>query len=276
VPGRAALFGILYAILEGFCLGAISACSTPRPTASSGPPSRPPSACVAVALFLYATRIIRPTRGMAFAVAAGIGGLMLLYLFVFVLSIFNWSWLYLTSSAASGSWSPRGRHPGGDEFLPCSTATIEAGVEAGAPKQLEWYMASLTVTLVWLYLSSPAAQVTVPQPPTTPPVAATRSGLQLSGAAARGVGERQRVGDMTPRGLRPWIPGEGLQPGGVDRAARGQDDHGGDALPPRRRGTPTTATWATSRLEQHLLDLGRGDVPRLRMIVSSLRPWMNR
>jgi uncharacterized YccA/Bax inhibitor family protein len=32
-------------------------------------------------------------------------------------------------------------------------ATMEAGVEAGAPKQLEWYLAfSLTVTLVWLYL----------------------------------------------------------------------------------------------------------------------------
>ena len=32
--------------------------------------------------------------------------------------------------------------------------TIEAGVEPGRPKELEWYMAfGLMVTLVWLYIS---------------------------------------------------------------------------------------------------------------------------
>ena len=31
---------------------------------------------------------------MAFAVTAGIGGLILLYLFVSLVSIFNWAWLY--------------------------------------------------------------------------------------------------------------------------------------------------------------------------------------
>ena len=32
--------------------------------------------------------------------------------------------------------------------------TIEGGVRAGAPKDLEWYMAFwLMVTLVWLYIS---------------------------------------------------------------------------------------------------------------------------
>lgn len=32
--------------------------------------------------------------------------------------------------------------------------TIEAGVEAGAPKELEWYLAfSLMVILIWLYLT---------------------------------------------------------------------------------------------------------------------------
>jgi uncharacterized YccA/Bax inhibitor family protein len=33
-------------------------------------------------------------------------------------------------------------------------ATIEAGVQVGAPKELEWYGAfGLMVTLVWLYIS---------------------------------------------------------------------------------------------------------------------------
>ena len=32
--------------------------------------------------------------------------------------------------------------------------TIEAGVQAGAPKEFEWYLAfGLMVTLVWLYIS---------------------------------------------------------------------------------------------------------------------------
>ena len=32
--------------------------------------------------------------------------------------------------------------------------TIEAGVEAGAPKELEWYLGfGLMVTLIWLYIS---------------------------------------------------------------------------------------------------------------------------
>jgi len=32
--------------------------------------------------------------------------------------------------------------------------TIETGVQAGAPKELEWYLAfGLMVTLVWLYIS---------------------------------------------------------------------------------------------------------------------------
>jgi uncharacterized YccA/Bax inhibitor family protein len=32
--------------------------------------------------------------------------------------------------------------------------TIEAGVQAGAPRELEWYLGfGLMVTLIWLYIS---------------------------------------------------------------------------------------------------------------------------
>ncbi|MET0147610.1 MAG: hypothetical protein ABW310_00530, partial [Acidimicrobiales bacterium] len=44
-PRRAAIGGIIYALLEGYLLGAISAASTRRPRGSSAPPSWPPSAC---------------------------------------------------------------------------------------------------------------------------------------------------------------------------------------------------------------------------------------
>ena len=56
-----------------------------------------------VALLLYVTRIIKPSQKMAFAVVAGMGGLMLLYTFVFFVSIFNWAWLYSDNFRTSAS-----------------------------------------------------------------------------------------------------------------------------------------------------------------------------
>jgi uncharacterized YccA/Bax inhibitor family protein len=152
-PGRAALFGILYVICEGFCLGAISAMFDAQTDGIVGAAVLATVCVFAVALFLYATRIIRPTQRFAFAVAAGLGGLMLLYLFVFVLSIFNWSWLYSDEFRSVGIVVTALAVVLAAMCLMLDFATIEAGVEAGAPKQLEWYVAfSLTVTLVWLYL----------------------------------------------------------------------------------------------------------------------------
>jgi uncharacterized YccA/Bax inhibitor family protein len=153
VPGRAALFGLLYAVCEGFCLGAISAMFDAQTDGIVGAAVVSTLCVFAVALVLYATRIIRPTRRMAFAVAAGIGGLLLLYLFVFVLSIFNWHWLYSDEFRTVGIVVTLIAIALAAMSLMLDFATIEAGVEAGAPKQLEWYLAfSLTVTLVWLYL----------------------------------------------------------------------------------------------------------------------------
>ena len=77
----------------------------------------------------------------------------MLYLFVFVLSIFNWSWLYSDSfrtiglvvsaiSVVLAALSPT-----------LNFAAIEAGVEAGAPKFMEWYCAyGLMVKITWLYM----------------------------------------------------------------------------------------------------------------------------
>ena len=153
VPGRAALFGLLYAVCEGFCLGAISAAFDAQTDGIVGAAVLSTLCVFAVALVLYATRIVRPTQRMAFAVAAGIGGLLLLYLFVFVLSIFNWHWLYSAEFRTAGIVVTLLAVILAAMSLMLDFATIEAGVEAGAPKQLEWYLAfSLTVTLVWLYL----------------------------------------------------------------------------------------------------------------------------
>lgn len=152
-PRRAAVLGFLYAVLEGFCLGAISA-SFNAQTDGIVSAAVLSTVCVfAVALLLYVTRIIRPTQKLAFAVIAGMGGLCLLYLFTFVLSIFNWGWLYSESFRTIGIVVTVIAVVLAALSLTLDFATIEAGVRAGAPKDLEWYLAySLMVTLIWLYI----------------------------------------------------------------------------------------------------------------------------
>lgn len=153
-PRRAALFGVLYALCEGFCLGAISAMFDAQTEGIVGAAILSTACVFAVSLVLYMTRIIKPTQKLAFAVVAGIGGLCMLYFFVFVLSIFNWTWLYSESFRSVGIVVTVIAIVLAALSLVLDFGTIEAGVQAGAPKELEWYCAfGLMVTLVWLYIS---------------------------------------------------------------------------------------------------------------------------
>jgi uncharacterized YccA/Bax inhibitor family protein len=153
-PRRAGLFGILYAVLEGYCLGAISAMFDAQTEGIVGAAVLATLCVFVVALFLYVTRIIRPTQRMAFGVAVGIGGLCMLYLFVWVLSIFNWTWLYSEEFRTIGIVVSVLAIVLAALSLTLDFGTIEAGVAAGAPKFVEWYGAfGLMVTLIWLYVT---------------------------------------------------------------------------------------------------------------------------
>ena len=153
-PRRAALLGVLYALCEGFCLGAISAMFDAQTDGIVGAAVLSTMCVFVVSLLLYVTRIIKPTQKLAFAVVAGMGGLMLLYTFVFILSIFDWGWLYSDSFRTVGLVVTLIAIVLAALSLVLDFATIEGGVQAGAPKELEWYMGfGLMVTLVWLYIS---------------------------------------------------------------------------------------------------------------------------
>jgi uncharacterized YccA/Bax inhibitor family protein len=153
-PRRAALLGIVYALCEGFCLGAISAAFDAQTEGIVGAAVLSTGCVFVVSLALYVTRIVKPTQRMAFAVIAGIGGLMLLYTFVFILSIFNWGWLYSDSFRTVGIAVTLIAIVLAALSLVLDFGTIEAGVQAGAPKDLEWYLGfGLMVTLIWLYIS---------------------------------------------------------------------------------------------------------------------------
>jgi uncharacterized YccA/Bax inhibitor family protein len=153
-PRRAALLGLLYALCEGFCLGAISASFDAQTDGIVGAAVLSTVCVFVAALFLYLTRIVKPTRKMAFAVIAGMGGLFLLYTFVFVLSIFDWGWLYSDSFRSVGIAVTIIAIVLAALSLVLDFGTIEAGVQTGAPKELEWYLGfGLMVTLIWLYIS---------------------------------------------------------------------------------------------------------------------------
>ena len=152
-PRRAALLGVVYAALEGYVLGAISAMFDAQTEGIVGAAVVGTVCVFLAALMLYALRIIRPTNKMAFGVTAAMCGLGLLYFFVFILSIFNWSWLYSDSFRTIGIVVTALAVVLAALSLTLNFAAIEAGVQAGAPKFMEWYCAyGLMVTVIWLYV----------------------------------------------------------------------------------------------------------------------------
>ena len=152
-PRRAALFGILYAVLQGYCLGAISA-SFEQQTEGIVSAAILSTLCVfIVSLLLYMTRIVQPTQRLVFGVLAAVGGLCLLYLFVFVLSVFNWDWVYSENFRTIGLIVTIIAIVIAALSLVLFFGTVDSCVEAGASKDLEWYLAfGLVVDLIWLYV----------------------------------------------------------------------------------------------------------------------------
>ncbi|MEO7428212.1 MAG: Bax inhibitor-1/YccA family protein [Acidimicrobiales bacterium] len=152
-PKLARFTSPVYALLEGALLGAISALYN---TAYDGIVVQAVALTIgvfAVMLFLFATRIIRVTDKLRMGIVAATGAIMLVYVLNLVLSLFGGNLAFLHSSSAMGI---------GISLLIVGVAAfnllldfdfVERGVEAGAPRYMEWYAAfGLLVTLIWLYL----------------------------------------------------------------------------------------------------------------------------
>ena len=142
-----------YAVLEGLLLGAISARYQAR---YAGLPLQAVGLTFMVFLAMltvYQTRIIKVTDKFRFGVAAATGGIALFYLLSIVLSLFGVQIPMVHESGLVGI---------GFSVIIVGVAAlnlvldfdfIEGGVQAQAPKYMEWYGAfGLLVTLVWLYL----------------------------------------------------------------------------------------------------------------------------
>ena len=73
---------------------------------------------------------------------------------MWVLAIFDWQWLYTDEFRTVGLVVSVIAVILAALSLTLDFGAIEAGVEAGAPKYMEWYAAyALMVTVVWLYIT---------------------------------------------------------------------------------------------------------------------------
>jgi uncharacterized YccA/Bax inhibitor family protein len=143
----------LYAVLEGLCLGAISAAVDARYHGIAIEAVGLTFGVLLAMLIAYSSRLIRPTENFKLGVVAATGGIVLLYVATMVVGFFGVHIPYIY-----------GNGPIGIAFslfvvglaalnLVLDFDLIETAVNSGAPKYMEWYGAfGILVTLVWLYL----------------------------------------------------------------------------------------------------------------------------
>ncbi|MFD0726088.1 Bax inhibitor-1/YccA family protein [Lysobacter brunescens] len=142
-----------YALVEGLFLGAISAFFEARYPGIVMQAVMLTFGTLFSLLFAYRSGLIKATENFKLGVAAATGGIFLIYLASFVLGLFGIKVPYIHESGIIGI--------GFSLFVVVIAALnlvldfdfIESGVEAGAPKYMEWFGAfGLMVTLVWLYV----------------------------------------------------------------------------------------------------------------------------
>ena len=143
----------LYALVEGFFLGAISAMYEARFGGIVFQAVLLTFGTLFALLFAYRSGLIKATENFKLGVVAATGGIALVYLATIVLGFFGINIPMIHDNGLVGI--------GFSLFVIVIAALnlvldfdfIERGVEQGAPKYMEWYGAfGLMVTLVWLYI----------------------------------------------------------------------------------------------------------------------------
>ncbi|HEY5780494.1 MAG TPA: Bax inhibitor-1/YccA family protein [Lysobacter sp.] len=152
-PTWAPVTAPLYALVEGFFLGAISAMYNHLYEGIVLQAVMLTFGTMFALLFAYRSGLIRATENFKLGVVAATGGIALLYLVTMGLGMFGIRIPYIHESGLIGI--------GFSLFVVVIAALnlvldfdfIESGVEQNAPKYMEWYGAfGLMVTLVWLYV----------------------------------------------------------------------------------------------------------------------------
>lgn len=152
-PGAAAAAGVVYALLMGGWMGAISRVYESYYEGIVGQAVFT-SLCVFLAcLLLYGTRVVKVTNKFAAMLIGATVGLVFLYFAAWIFTLFGVDFELWTSPTPLGIGLAIGIALVAALTLFLDFAVIERGVQAGAPKGFEWYCAyGLQSTLVWLYV----------------------------------------------------------------------------------------------------------------------------
>ena len=143
----------LYAAVEGVFIGAISVIFEARFPGIVMQAVGLTFGVMAALLMAYRSGLIRATEKFKLGIVAATGGVMLLYLANFAMGFFGHSIGFINGSSGIGIAFSAVVVVIAALNLILDFDLIESGVNAGAPKYMEWYGAfALVVTLVWLYL----------------------------------------------------------------------------------------------------------------------------
>ena len=143
----------MYALVEGFFLGSISAIYNAQFQGIVLQAIMLTFGIMFALLFAYRSGLIKATENFKLGVAAATGGIFVIYLATIVLRIFDINIPYIHESGLIGIGFSLFVVVIASLNLVLDFDFIENGVEAGAPKYMEWYAAfGLLVTLVWLYI----------------------------------------------------------------------------------------------------------------------------
>ena len=143
----------IYALLEGLVLGGLSAVMDLRYPGIGIQAVSLTFGTLFVLLLAYRSGLIRVTQKFRLGVIAATGGIMLFYLAQMLLGFLGIQFVSINGSGVIGI---------GFSLIVVAVAAlnlvldfdfIEQGVQAGAPRYMEWYGAfGIMVTLVWLYI----------------------------------------------------------------------------------------------------------------------------
>ena len=143
----------IYALLEGLFLGGVSALMDLRYPGIAMQAVGLTFATLFVMLMAYRTGLVPVTAKLRMGIVAATGGIALLYLLEMVLGFFGIQFVSINGGGFIGIAFSVFVVGIAALNLVLDFDFIERGVEAGAPKYMEWYGAfGIIVTLVWLYL----------------------------------------------------------------------------------------------------------------------------
>jgi uncharacterized YccA/Bax inhibitor family protein len=152
-PRIAPVGGLVYAVLMGLWVGAISRVYDATYDGIVAQALIATLATVLVCLVLYASGVVKVSRRFVLVVVAATLGIGVMYLAAWIISLFGPSLTFWSNPTPLGIAVSVVICIVAALNLFIDFAVIDAGISSGAPTFMEWYSAwGLLATVVWLYL----------------------------------------------------------------------------------------------------------------------------